>query len=77
MSQETKKQVQETILKLETGISNQNELDRLWGHVKSLMLNDLGSLSIYQHLTPRKIINSFKKPTLLAPKFRYSLEGCL
>ena len=44
MSQETKRQVQETILKLETGISNQNELDRLWGEVKSLMLNELGSL---------------------------------
>ena len=44
MSQETKRKVQETILKLETGISNQNELDRLWGEVKSLMLNELGSL---------------------------------
>ena len=44
MSQETKRQVQETILKLETGISNQNELDRLWGEVKSLLLNELGSL---------------------------------
>ena len=30
MSQEIKRQVQETILKLEAGINNQNELDRLW-----------------------------------------------
>ena len=61
MSQETKRQVQETILKLETGISNQNELDRLWGEVKSLMLNELGSLPDLPTSNSKKNNKQFKK----------------
>ena len=61
MSQETKRQVQETILKLETGINNQNELDRLWGEVKSLLLNELGSLPDLPTSNSKQNNKQFKK----------------
>ena len=44
MSQEISNKVQETILKLENRIENQNELDILWCEIKSLLLNELNSL---------------------------------
>ena len=44
ISPEIKRQVQETILKLEPGINSQNEIDILWDEVKCLLLNELGSL---------------------------------
>ena len=44
MSDEIKLQVQNTILKLETSVQNQSELDQLWSGVKSLLISELDSL---------------------------------
>ena len=44
MSDEIRVQVENTILKLENIVQNQDQLDHLWAEVKSLLLKELDSL---------------------------------
>ena len=44
MSDDIKLQLQNTILRLENALQNQNELDQLWSDVKALLVNEMSSL---------------------------------
>ena len=44
MSDEIRLQVENTILKLENIVQNQDQLNHLWGDIKNLLLKELDSL---------------------------------
>ena len=61
MSDEVRVQVENTILKLESAVQNQTQLDHLWTDVKNLLLNELDSLPELPKSSNKKQNKHFKK----------------
>ena len=61
MSEEISNQILNTINKLEMGIKNQNEIDRLWFEVKTLFLNEMSKLPDLPTSTNKKNNRNFRK----------------
>ena len=61
MSEEISQHVLNTINRLETGRKNQTEIDRLWGEIKMLFLNEMSKLPDLPTSSNKKSNRSFKK----------------
>ena len=61
MSDEIRVQVENTILKLENIVQNQDQLDQLWAEVKSLLLKELDSLPDIPKSNSKNQNKTFKK----------------
>ena len=63
MSDETRQLVLDTIAKLETASKNQAEINRLWLEVKTLFLDEMGSLPNIPSSNCKKMNRNFRKST--------------
>ena len=61
MSEDINNQVLETIMRLENGLKNQQEIDRLWVEVKELFLNEMSKLPDLPTSSNKKSNKNLKK----------------